>query len=67
MPDKHRRLQENLNHGKSVVRFFTLLILLLAFLFFTNDFGFIEVQKTYGREFPQYYKNCKFRMKCSQR
>lgn len=46
MPDKHRRLQENLNHGKSVVRFFTLLILLLAFLFFTNDFGFIEVQKT---------------------
>ena len=43
------RLSKNsrlLSHAKNVVRFYTVLIFLLAVLFFTNDFGFVEVQKT---------------------
>ncbi len=34
------------SHEKNVVRFYLALILLFAFLFFTNDFGFVEAQKT---------------------
>ena len=34
------------SHGKNAVRFYVIVILMLCFLFFTNDFGFIEAQKT---------------------
>ncbi len=33
-------------HAKNTVRYFILLIALLSFLFFSNDFGLIDVQKT---------------------
>lgn len=46
MPKKNSIFSVFFSHGKNVVRFYVLLILLLAFLFFTNDFGFVEAQKT---------------------
>ncbi len=33
-------------HAKNTVRYYILLVALLAFLFFSNDFGLIDVQKT---------------------
>ena len=33
-------------HSKNTVRYYLLIVLLLAFLFFSNDFGLINVQKT---------------------
>ena len=33
-------------HAKNTVRYYTLLLALLAFLFFSNDFGLLDVQKT---------------------
>ena len=33
-------------HNKNTVRYFLLLVGLLAFLFFSNDFGLVDVQKT---------------------
>ena len=34
------------SHEKNTVRFYVALIIFLCFLFFTNDFGFVEAQKT---------------------
>ncbi len=34
------------NHTKNAVRYYILLIALLSFLFFSNDFGLVDVQKT---------------------
>ncbi len=34
------------SHAKNTVRYYLLVILLLSFLFFSNDFGLIDVQKT---------------------
>ncbi len=34
------------SHGRNTVRYYLILISLLAFLFFSNDFGLIDVQKT---------------------
>ncbi len=33
-------------HAKNTVRYYLILIFLLAFLFFSNDFGLVDVQKT---------------------
>ncbi len=33
-------------HAKNTVRYYLILIILLAFLFFSNDFGLVDVQKT---------------------
>ena len=33
-------------HSKNTVRYYLLLVIALAFLFFSNDFGLIDVQKT---------------------
>ena len=33
-------------HGKNTVRYYLLLVLLLAVFFFSNDFGLTDVQKT---------------------
>lgn len=33
-------------HAKNTVRYYALIVALLAFLFFSNDFGLIDVQKT---------------------
>ena len=46
MRNKNSRFYKKFYKTKNVVRFYILLILLLAFMFFTNDFGFIEAQKT---------------------
>ncbi len=34
------------SHVRNTVRYYILMVVLLAFLFFTNDFGLIDVQKT---------------------
>ena len=34
------------SHGRNTVRYFLILVALLAFLFFSNDFGLTDVQKT---------------------
>ena len=33
-------------HGKNTVRYYLVFIVFLAFLFFSNDFGVLNVQKT---------------------
>ena len=33
-------------HARNTVRYYILLIILLVFLFFSNDFGLLDVQKT---------------------
>lgn len=33
-------------HARNTVRYYTLIIILIAFLFFSNDFGLLDVQKT---------------------
>ena len=34
------------SHGRNTVRYFLILVALLGFLFFSNDFGLTDVQKT---------------------
>ena len=46
MRNKNSKFSKTFCREKNVVRFYILLILLLTFMFFTNDFGFVEAQKT---------------------